>query len=297
METDKHNGRIVVGVDGSTPSQHALLWASAEARRRGTRLDALHAWTSPIEIYPSNLYRDPATSYDLANDVLHSAIESVADHDGLALDIHPLLVEGPAAPGLVDAAVDAYLLVVGSRGRGGFTGLLLGSVSRECVHRARCPVAVVRGPWAANEHGRIVVGVDGSEPSSAALRWAIAEAWVRGSRLDVINTYVSPRPDSTWTPNEEELLAKASRELTDEMVSTALGAAESHPIEIETISTGDTPASGLLAAASGADLLVVGSRGLGGFRGLLLGSVSEQCLHHASCPVVVVRDASRLTQG
>jgi nucleotide-binding universal stress UspA family protein len=298
METNKQKSRILVGVDGSPPSQYALLWAAAEARRRGSDLDVLHAWTSPIELYPSNLYRDPASSHDFADAILETAAKSVANRDGPPVEIHPLLVEGAAAVSLVEAAVDVELLVVGSRGRGGFTGLLLGSVSRECVHRAPCPVAVVRGPWAGDEHGRIVVGVDGSEPSYAALRWAIAEAGVRGSRLYVVNAYVSPLADSTWTPDEEEeVLEKASRVLLDEMVSPALAAADARPLSVETIATGDRPASGLLAVAHGADLLVVGSRGRGGFRGLLLGSVSEQCLHHATCPVVVVQDAGHPRRG
>jgi nucleotide-binding universal stress UspA family protein len=293
------HGRIVVGTDGSPSSTQAVLWAATEARRRDTGLEVVHAWTSPIELYPSNLYLDPTAFYDKAKAVLDKAIESVAAVGRAPLDVRRLLVEGAAAVSLVEASAAAALLVVGSRGRGGFAGLLLGSVSRECVHRAKCPVVVVPASWDGEDRGRIVAGVDGSEPSYAALHWAIAEAALRGSRLEVVNAYVYPRAVSvvgSLTSIDADMLEKSSRALLEEMVASALGAADSRPSSVESIATSDTPASGLLAAARGADLLVVGSRGRGEVRGLLLGSVSQQCVHHATCPVVVVRGAGHMDQ-
>jgi nucleotide-binding universal stress UspA family protein len=294
MEVSAMTRRIVVGTDGSPSSGQAVLWAAREARRRGTGLDVVHAWSPPIELYPGSLYLDPGVFYDEAKTLLDEVVNSVPTPCGLPLDVTGRLFEGPAAAHLVDAAVDAQLLVVGSRGRGGFAGLLLGSVSRECVHKASCPVVVVPPSWNGEEHERIVVGVDGSEPSYAALRWAIDEGAMRGCRLDVVNAYGYPRPVSivgSLSSVDQDLLEKASRSLLDEMVGPAVGAADPRPRSVATLPSHDTPAAALLATARGADLLVVGSRGRGDIRGLLLGSVSQQCVHHARCPVVVVRGA------
>jgi nucleotide-binding universal stress UspA family protein len=287
-------GRIVVGTDGSPSSSQALVWAAHEAKRRHAALDVVHAWMSPLELYPSNLYIDPSAFYDTAKAVVDNAVESVRAQDGPRLHVRRLLIEGTAASTLVEAAADAELLVVGSRGRGGFKGLLLGSVSRECVHRAKCPVVVVPASSRADEDGRIVVGVDGSEPSYAALRWAIAEAGLRRCRLYVVNAYLYPRPVSvvgSLPDLDEELLEKSSRALLDEMIEQSLAAAELQPGSVEAMAINDTAASGLLSAAHSADLLVVGSRGRGEFRGILLGSVSQQCVHHALCPVAVVHSS------
>jgi nucleotide-binding universal stress UspA family protein len=284
--------RIVVGTDGSPSSSQAMMWAAREARRRGASLDVVHAWSPPIEIYPGSWYLDPSVFHEEAEAVLDEAVQSVPSPCGLPLDVQGHLCEGPAATRLVETAAEAQLLVVGSRGRGGFTGLLLGSVSRECVHKAACPVVVVPPAWKGEEQDRIVVGVDGSESSEVALEWAIAEAAMRGSRLDVVNAYGSHRPVSvvgTLNTFDGELLEKDSRSLLDEMVVPLVAAADPRPRSVAEIPSPDTPAVALLAAARGADLLVVGSRGRGEIRGLVLGSVSEQCVHHAPCPVVVVR--------
>jgi len=137
--------------------------------------------------------------------------------------------------------------------------------------------------------GDIVVGVDGSEPSAEALRWAAREADARGARLvavlawglfDQYHADGEPRFD----PAYDEAAADAALAA---YVDRALGA--ERPGEVVRRPVCDRPAPGLLAAAAGADLLVVGARGLGGFRGLLLGSVSQHCLHHASGPIAVVR--------
>lgn len=140
-------GRIVVGIDGSDGSRAALQWALDEARRRASRLDVVVAWQTPYlgELSGLVLVAMTEQAEHHARELLSAVIEEiVADHPDV--EIVPLLAEGRAAPALLDAAEGADLLVLGSRGRGGFKSLLLGSVSSACVHHAPCPVAVVPNP-------------------------------------------------------------------------------------------------------------------------------------------------------
>jgi nucleotide-binding universal stress UspA family protein len=194
---------------------------------------------------------------------------------------------------LVDAAVDAQILVVGSRGHGGFSGLLLGSVSRKCLHHASCPIVVVPASRLASvSHRRIVVGVDGSEGSREALVWAMQEAARRGVELDVVNAWMAAEvfvPAGPALVVDGDATKEASRSLLERMTGSLIEAVEPTAPRVELMPVAGTPAATLLRAARDADLLVVGARGVGGFRGLLLGSVSQQCVHHALCPVVVVR--------
>jgi nucleotide-binding universal stress UspA family protein len=138
--------RIVVGVDGSEGSRAALEWAVEEARLRGADVDAVHVWLYPPLTYMTGLVPAPVFDRDDlvagAREVLDAACDAV---DRGSVRINRIVIEGGAPHRLVDAASDADLLVVGSRGHGGVAGLLLGSVSRYCVHHARCPVVVVRG--------------------------------------------------------------------------------------------------------------------------------------------------------
>ena len=280
-------GRIVVGVDGSAHSHRALSWAVAEAELWGATLDVVHGWLVPLALYEGTgpVPVDSELLEQGSRAVLDKAIASVG---ATGIDLTPMLVEGEPAPVLTQAAADADLLVVGSRGHAGFTGRLLGSVSQRCIESATCPVAVV--PHDAKPRTRtIVVGVDGSEPSCAALRWAIAEATRRSTRLEVVNAYQETQvvlPFGPGTPSEHERLEQTSTSLLDHMIAEAIGRAA--PPHIETISSPLGAAAALRDAAATAALLVVGSRGRGGLRGLGLGSVSLHCVHHAPCPVVVV---------
>lgn len=136
--------RIVVGVDGSACARRALAWAVEEARLRGASVEAVHAWTTPfVAGYPyTTLVFDPRQLEQHAREMLEELIAEV-DTTGLAVSVEPMVVGGGAAAALVEAAKGADLLVVGSRGRGGFTGLLLGSVSHQVVHHAPCAVVIV----------------------------------------------------------------------------------------------------------------------------------------------------------
>jgi len=150
---------VVVGVDGSAGAKAALRWALAEARLRNSPVRAVHALPfgyigDSVEAYPywggwissyTSLGVDPNVLHRAAEDLLEGAIADVGTETE-GIEIERQVVEGPAAEVLVEAASPGDLLVVGSRGHGGFTGLLLGSVSQQCVHRAQCPVVVVHSP-------------------------------------------------------------------------------------------------------------------------------------------------------
>jgi nucleotide-binding universal stress UspA family protein len=134
---------IVVGVDGSDCAREALEWAVTEARLRGDRVRAVHAWECPMT---AGLWgtASPEVPIDELREAARATLEHAVEPLENGVPIEEVVVEGPAAPALVAAAENADLLVVGSRGRGGFERLLLGSVSTQCVHRAHCPVVVVR---------------------------------------------------------------------------------------------------------------------------------------------------------
>ena len=142
--------------------------------------------------------------------------------------------------------------------------------------------------------GRVVVGVDGSETARKAVRWAAREAKLRGMKLELVSA--SGVPISSYAygyplPAVSEEMMKSVTERAEGHLAEALdeARAEAREVQIETIAVEGQPAKALVEVAKGADLLVVGSRGLGGFRELLLGSVSQQCAQHATCPVVIVR--------
>jgi nucleotide-binding universal stress UspA family protein len=188
---------------------------------------------------------------------------------------------------LVAESRQAQLVVVGDRGLGGFTGLLLGSVAVGLAAHAASPVAVVRGA-APSPDGQVVVGVDGSPTSEAALAAAYEAAAARRVRLVAVHTWWDFLIDTTLAPLLDwEAIEGDEHVLLAERLA---GWAEKYPdVEVRRVVARDKPAHSLLQQATGAQLVVVGSRGRGGFAGLLLGSVSHSLLHHAPCPVLVVR--------
>jgi nucleotide-binding universal stress UspA family protein len=138
---------IVVGVDGSESGQRALDWAIAEAKAHGAHLHLVSAWHVPAVVYGGPGY-GPQVDEPLEKtfeEVAEEVLEAAAKHAREAgVEAETSVKHGQAAEVLVDTAANADLLVVGSRGHGGFTGLLLGSVSAQCAHHARCPLAIIR---------------------------------------------------------------------------------------------------------------------------------------------------------
>ncbi len=283
---------IVVGIDGSATGREALRFALSEARLRGATLCVGLGWAVPpltatgIGIIPA-LERLEIELAQAAAEAIDAELETVGA-DGVEIERRPF--RSDAAGGLVELSAQADLLVVGSRGRGAFAGAVLGSVSRACLQHASCPVAVVHVAHH-GERGRIVVGVDGSVGASAALDWAVAEARLRGSALHAVTAYQEPWEfyasvvASAGAGLEvREALAGRAEEILEDVRAACPADAE---VDVESILASPGPA--LVSAATDADLLVVGSRGRGGFQSLLLGSVSQYCATHAGGVVVVVR--------
>ncbi|UWZ40098.1 universal stress protein [Dactylosporangium roseum] len=293
MRTDR---TAVVGVDGSPESLRAVEWAAADAARRQRPLRVVYAFPRPTVYAPltvpasSRLYEE--TMREGAEQILTEAVSrAVMVAPTLEISTH-IAVRQPAAA-LVDASRHAAVAVVGHRGLGGFTGLLLGSVGVELAAHAACPVVIVRhadrpaGPQA----GRVLVGIDGSHDAEDALRFAFEQAAFRGTGLTAVHAYLWPEPAN---PNDVLPLVCDRDDLRDEerraLVESITGWAERYPdVDVHRLVVRGRPAAVLTELSAGAELLVVGSRGLGGFTGLLLGSVSQAVIQHAACPVAVVR--------
>ncbi|WP_214619974.1 universal stress protein [Actinomadura sp. NEAU-AAG7] len=274
---------VVVGYDGSEGAVRALDWAADEARTRGAPLTVLHTWDvyvgAPIAVPTADLRA-------MAGRTLEAGVEHLR---GAAPDlkVRAVLARGRAAAELVAAGRTADLIVLGRRGVGGFVGLVLGSVGAQVAAHATCPVVIVRGGADTGpEPGPVVVGVDGSPASRAALAVAFAEADSRG--LDLRAVIVWDRlPGGDLPPLVDEAGMRSAAESRLERMVIPLR--EIHPsVKATAEVVAGTPREVLMDEADGAGLLVVGSRGLGGFRGLLLGSVSHALVHHAPCTVVVV---------
>jgi nucleotide-binding universal stress UspA family protein len=261
--TTQQSAPVVAGIDGSAHSRAAAAVAAWEAARDNRTLRLVRGVEQP----PTGRGDDAAATLREAAGALEH------DHPGLRVETE-VTVGNPAAV-LVDEARDAALVVLGSRGLGGFTGLLLGSVSAQVAAHAGAPVMVARG---APGDGPVVVGVDGSPRSAAAVEFALDEAEARHQPLIAVYAWQVPRM------GEEE-----ARRVPEE--ATAQPSARYPGVRVEHRTVDATnPAKGLLDVGDevGASLVVVGSRGRDGFAGLLLGSVSQAVLNHAHRTVAVV---------
>ena len=280
---------IVVGYDGSSSATAAVDWAVAEGIRTATPVVLAYAFEWPTgagPIMPGPVaWPDAASRRDTETTVRVAAAEAAERHPGA--DVTGTVLDGPATIRLREKSRGAALLVVGSRGHGGFADLLLGSTSVAVAAHAHCPVVVVRGSVVTE--ASVVVGVDGSEASLHALRFAVEQAASRGVTLRVVRAWNPPAP--RWRPpafDPREIVAAERAVLDDDLLLWR----EKYPeVAMTAEAVGDNPGRVLVEASRTASLVVVGSRGRGGFTGLLLGSVSQQLLHHSHSPVAVIRES------
>jgi nucleotide-binding universal stress UspA family protein len=283
---DEPGPGVVVGIDDSAPARAAVDFAVDEARQRAVPLILVHGFTWPW-IYPpltaEHDLTDPGPRARAGQLLAETAARLRADHPHLT--VRTRLHDGYAAQVLVDHSQDAALVVVGHRGAGGFAGLLAGSVAIHTATHAHCPVVVVRGDRAKPD-APVLVGIDGSPDARDAAEFAFAVAARRGAPVVALTVWpATPLWRSTIEPGDPRDTA------ADVQWEAIRGCVAGYPdVRVRTeIMHRRSPAAGLLTAASEAALVVVGSRGIGGLRGLLLGSVGRALIEHAPCPVVVVR--------
>jgi nucleotide-binding universal stress UspA family protein len=277
--------RIVVGTDGSEHATSALQWAVDEARLHGASVEVVLVGSFLDQHHADRSdHFDPDYGEDAASRAVAAWVaEAIGDPTDVA--VRPRAVCDLPVRGLLEAGDTGDLLVLGARGKGGFEGLLLGSVSERVAQLATRPVAVIRDP--APVEGRVVVGIDGSSRSLNAMRWAAAEARTRGADLDVVHAWRLPiptAPPATSAMSNFSALEDAGRNILDRaLADPALAGVTAHGHLSST-----SAARSLLERVTGAGLVVAGTRGHGRITGTLLGSVSRQLLHHAPGPVVVI---------
>lgn len=293
--------KILVGVDGSPSADRALAWALQEGSLHGATVTVLHTFRA--REFSGWFARDVSLDEERADakDAVEEALERVvgeARPAGVEIEVTAVMGRG-AADAILRHRNEADLIVVGRRGLGGFPGLLLGSVSQQVATHADVPVAVIprRGEPVSDESDgtrSVVVGVDGSEASKEALRWAVDEARVRQVPVRAVYVYQSLRagaPFDAFASIEQQQLDSLERQAAEtalEKLDRLLAdSADVTGAELDRRVLAGPPAKVLVSEAGERSLLVVGSRGRGGFTGLLLGSVSHQCLQHARGPVVV----------
>lgn len=276
------SGAVVAGYDGSADADCGLDWAIEYARRRGLPLDVVAA-SGDVTYLPERTNQEVDS---LVEEWLALAEQRLTD---AGLDSWSTRsTREKAVPTLLLASHDAALIVVGAQGHGVVGGMVLGSVSQHVTRHADCPVVVVR-PLRARRN-RVVVGVDGSEGSARALGFAFdyAAAFdatvvaVTGKKLQAVTGLWSTAIDTSVADE----LASMEALLTEAMADLA----KEHPqVPVETLALPVAPVRAVVDASGRADLAVLGTRGRGGFMGLLLGSVSAGALQEAQCPVAVVR--------
>ncbi|MFI2364739.1 universal stress protein [Promicromonospora sp. NPDC019610] len=289
--TEATSRPVVVGVDGSASSTQAVRWAGQEAVRRGVPLVLLSVWT-PV---PAAVPHAPALgSYEdeLVKEGHRWLEAAAADAEEAAPGVRTKLLQatGSAAARLIGHSASADLMVLGSRGLGGFSGLVIGSTAVALAAHGYCPVVVVRGERAATAaaDAPVVVGVDGSPAGRPALSFAFEAADARHAPLVAVRAWSDlPVPNGwelelgPWPVIEQQEAELLEASLAEEQAR--------HPdVHVEQVLVRDAPNRALLDEAAKAQLVVVGSRGRGGFRGLLLGSTSQALIYHSPCPVAVV---------
>jgi nucleotide-binding universal stress UspA family protein len=275
---------ILVGVDGSTASLAAVDLAVREATLRGTALRIVYG--DPWANHPAWAHSDTGDMTGVLSEPQQAIRDATDRASASTVPVTAEVLAGDPAVVLIRESHSVDLLVLGHRGRGGFSQLLLGSVAIKVAAHAACPVLITRGPPPTD--GDVVVGVDGSPANDAAIGFAFHEAALRGTDLRALHV---------WTElNIADPAVMVLYDLAPERVEQGrmLAAALSGWIQkYRTVAVHQHLVTGraghaLVAASGSAQLIVLGTRGHGGLPGQRLGSVSHTVLHHSTCPVAVV---------
>lgn len=293
MSSQRNQSGIVVGVDDSAAAKVAVQWAARDAELRKIPLTLVHAISPEVATWldiplPPGLAR---WQKDHGRRVLDEALKIVAEASqrGGPAAVHTEVLSSAAVPTLIDLSKDAELVVTGSQGSGRWPGRLLGSVSSGLLRHAHCPVAIIHDEDPLMPHpaqAPVLVGIDGSPASELATAIAFDEASRRNVGLVALHAWsdvdVSEWPGVDWP---------ATQSMAEEVLAERLaGWQERYPdVKVYRIVVRDQPARQLIERSEVAQLIVVGSRGRGGFAGMLVGSVGEAVAQMARMPVIVAR--------
>jgi nucleotide-binding universal stress UspA family protein len=280
---------IVVGIDGSASALHAADWAAQEAALRRAPLRLVHGVPLGAVGYSGSFEAQEAQGRRYVTQAA-AAVSRVWPEVDLDIEVY----NGDPVPVLVELSRHARLVVVGSGGRR-FGGLLAGSTAVALARHGHCPLAVLRGPVperAAARQEPVVVGVDGSPTSEAALALAFEEASLRNLDLVAVHTWIDFSSDYS-SAYARQFITDWERIETEEhelLAQRLAGWREHYPdVTVQRVVTRDRPAHHLLEHATHAQLLVVGSRGRGALSGMVLGSTSQALIYHAPCPLLIAR--------
>lgn len=293
------NETIAVATDGSPASDQAIRWAAREADRSGDRLMIVHAIEIPMPAYAlyglniGGYQLDAPTLFDSARQLVDNIV-AVARREYPDVPIEGFVDRGETGRVVIDLAKGARLLVVGAhRRRATVADVLLGSTARYVIHHAPMSVAVIPPAEAADYRvpERIIAGVDQSEQAARALAWAAEEAIRWHASLEVIHCWEYPYIALGPAAHEAEAQVKwqATKELEQAVDRLRQARPDLAAVRIEPRLVAESAAATLTAESARADMIVVGSRGHGGFFSLLLGSVAQHTAQHATCPVAIVR--------
>ncbi|WP_328457882.1 universal stress protein [Amycolatopsis sp. NBC_00438] len=284
------NPPIVVAVDGSETAAAAALWAAGEAARRHASLLVFTAYGYEDAAYGGKMYppSDWLAVKEAEADHLLRQTRATLEAAVPGLEIVTEASDRGPVPALLEVSERARLLVTGEP-VGVIAGLFSGSPDVDLAAKAHCPVVVVRG--SENVDGPVVVGADGSPLSEAAIGWAFEEAAIRNAPLVALYTWHDGDSAGLFQDGNVAFQGESLEDSGERLLAQRLaGWPEKYPdVQVERRVEHDKPRDRLLEMSRDAQLVVVGSRGRGGFTGLVLGSTSQALLHHAACPVMVVR--------
>ncbi|NUR96671.1 MAG: universal stress protein [Kribbellaceae bacterium] len=273
---------IVVGVDDTPEAQIALRWAVDEAEHRDAAVRVVRAYLNDLDRWPAigmAGYVPPPMPLDKFQEELDHAVQVARDRLGYEGASGWLAASDPSSAILREADA-AEMVVVGTRSRNKMSAAFLGSVATAVAAKAPCPVVVVRGE---RRTGPVVVGTDGSPDSEDALVFAFEEAARTGQQLRVIYCWQSQTEYAASVASTEELLK-------DWLAESVQPYRAKYPtVDVRAAVLDGRASTQLIEQSETASLVVVGSRGRGGVKGLLLGSVSQSLLHHAESPVAIIR--------